>query len=172
MCRTTYYSGWLLQTWSSVSLKCDKIPEKLENINLPGKDSNPGFQEAQAPRFQDSRHKKGVRLSALRTGRLRNIPGTQFYWGGWVDPRAIVRPEGLCPWKIPMTPATFPACSVVRQPTAQQRAPLLLCSYYYHHNHQQRKQKHNYCCKQSEKLRKVKILCEIHRFILSTTKPT
>jgi len=28
------------------------------------------FQDAQAPKFQDNRHMKVVRLSALRTGRL------------------------------------------------------------------------------------------------------
>jgi hypothetical protein len=49
-------------------------------------------------------HMKAVRLSALRTGRL--------YPPGWVDLKAVVRPEGLCQWKIPMTtsgiePATF-----------------------------------------------------------------
>ena len=40
-----------------------------------------GFQEDEAPRFQDNRHMKVVRLSALRTGRLYppgNIPGTHF----------------------------------------------------------------------------------------------
>jgi hypothetical protein len=40
-----------------------------------------GFQEVVAPRFQDNRHMKVVRLSALGTGRLYqpgNIPGTHF----------------------------------------------------------------------------------------------
>ena len=48
---------------------------------------------------------KVAKLSALRTGRLyspENIPGTVR---GWVDPRATVRPEGLCQWWIPMTPS-------------------------------------------------------------------
>jgi len=50
-----------------------------------------------------------VRLSALRTGRLfplGNIP-VLISVRGWVDPRAIVRPEWLCQWKIPVEPATF-----------------------------------------------------------------
>jgi hypothetical protein len=52
------------------------------NVNVKQYHYSPGQAlRVEARRFQDSRHMKVVRLSAIRTGRLyppENIPGTHF----------------------------------------------------------------------------------------------
>jgi len=54
---------------------------KGKEIPLPAWTGPERFQEDEAPRFQDNRHMKVVRLSALRTGHLYppgNIPWYSF----------------------------------------------------------------------------------------------
>ena len=54
-----------------------------QNNPITGLDKPWGLHEFEAPRFQDNRHTKVARLSALRTGRLyppADTPGTHFYY--------------------------------------------------------------------------------------------
>jgi hypothetical protein len=52
--------------------------------------------------FLDSWHKKVVKFPVLSTGRLypQEISLIFIYVTGWVEPRAIARPEELSKWKI------------------------------------------------------------------------
>ena len=57
------------------------------------------------PEFPANRHMKLLR--PLHTGHLypQKIFTVLIPVRSWVNPRATVRPEGLCQWKIPVTPS-------------------------------------------------------------------
>jgi hypothetical protein len=107
---------------------------------------------------------KVARLSALRIDRPypQEIFLVLIYVRGWVEPRTIVRPKGLCQWKIPMTtsgtkPATF---RLVAQYFDQQgyRVPL------YKSNSMLIKQQN----RQHENVKHVTFICFKRQFVLVT----
>ena len=102
------YTNWAMPTHF---IRIVKVNESHYRPEVPR-----GFQEIKVtwhwPRMV-------VRLSVLRTGRFysQEMLLVLISVRDWVDPRAIVRSEGLCQWKIPMTPSGMEpaACRFVAQ---------------------------------------------------------
>jgi hypothetical protein len=99
------FCNWPSGFWFGILI--NKRNKAKQSNSCPGLNRPWGFHEVEAHRPQGIRHMEVVRLSALPTGRLylQEIFLVLASVRGWVDPRAILRPEGLYQWKIVMTPS-------------------------------------------------------------------
>jgi hypothetical protein len=93
-----------------------------------------GLREVEAPTFSDIRLIDGGKVVSPTRRQFftpRKFPGTHFCRGS-VDPRAIVRLEGLGKLKKSTSSGTrtgdLPACSIMPQPTTLPRAPGKYCT--------------------------------------------
>jgi hypothetical protein len=98
--------NYLLHLTLSVNTLIYKHPYKVKQSRYrPGVAQR--FPGSYVSQITSQRQRMVVRLSALNFGSL--YPAEMFlvliYVRGWVDPRATGRSEGLCQWKIPVTPS-------------------------------------------------------------------
>ena len=102
----TWYhvSEYIHLRWLMLHFNChkEKANQSHKKPEVPR-----GFQKVKVPRLSDNGPGwwQGCQPSAPAAFYPQEILLVLISVRGWVDPRAIVRSEGLCQWKVPMKPS-------------------------------------------------------------------